>query len=268
MATSGNPTLPPKELYEHSLTILQHGEVMKKYGINARRGILLYGPPGCSKTLSARAVATEADLNFLAVKGAELVNMYLGESERALRELFRKARSVSPSVIFFDEIDSIAAGREQQHGSLNLLTTLLNEMDGIEVLKDVVVMAATNRPEILDAALLRPGRFDTLIYVGPPDVGAREEIIKLKLAKMLHAEDLSAEVLAVDMDGYSGAEIVNICDGAGYLAMEDFMRTGNLAPVGYEHFTCVIGETRPQITDEMKQRYESWSPAGVAPHSK
>ena len=142
---------------------------MSRLGLKSKKGLLLYGPPGCSKTLAAKAVATEADLNFLAVKGAELLSMYVGESERAIREVFRKARSASPSIIFFDEIDSIGSSRSNEHGGLNVLTTLLNEMDGIEDLRGVFVLAATNNPSVLDSALIRPGRFSTLLYVGLPD---------------------------------------------------------------------------------------------------
>lgn len=138
---------------------------MKRVGIKPKKGVLLYGPPGCSKTLAAKAVATETDLNFIAVKGAELLSMYVGESERAVREVFRKARSASLSIIFFDEIDALGASQDSSHGGPNVLTTLLNELDGIEELKGVFVLAATNKPAILDPALIRPGRFTTLLYV-------------------------------------------------------------------------------------------------------
>ena len=156
---------------------LTHAPLMRSLGLRPKKGVLLYGPPGCSKTLLVRALANEARLNFLAVKGAELLSMYVGESERATREIFRKARAASPSIIFFDEIDSIAS-RNKGSGDLNVLTTLLNEMDGFEELKGVLVVAATNKPESIDGALLRPGRFDEVVYIGPPDELARQEIFE------------------------------------------------------------------------------------------
>lgn len=126
----------------------KYPDEMARLGLKSKKGLLLYGPPGCSKTLAAKAVATEADLNFIAVKGAELLSMYVGESERAVREIFRKARSASPSIIFFDEIDALGSSRGTEHGGLNVLTTLLNELDGIEDLKGVFVLAATNNPSM------------------------------------------------------------------------------------------------------------------------
>ncbi|RMZ80844.1 hypothetical protein DV737_g2833, partial [Chaetothyriales sp. CBS 132003] len=153
---------------------LKHAAQMAKMSLPPKKGLLMYGPPGCSKTLLVRALAREAGLNFLAVKGAELISQYVGESERAVREVFRKSRAASPSILFFDEIDSIA---------LNVLTTLLNEMDGFEPLRNVFVVAATNKPESIDPALLRPGRFDDVIYIGPPDLDARTEILRKELAK-------------------------------------------------------------------------------------
>lgn len=179
--------------------------------------LLLYGPPGCSKTLVAKAIATESDLNFMAVKGAELLNMYVGESERAVRELFRKARSASPSIIFFDEIDSLGASRNHGHGGTNVLTTLLNEIDGVEDLKDVFILAATNNPALLDPALVRPGRLTNLVYVGLPDFEARAEILQLNLRPLRSDPSIDINELAELTEGYSGAEIVEICQRAGYI---------------------------------------------------
>jgi len=233
---------------------------MARLGIEPKKGLLLFGPPGCSKTLAAKAVATEAGLNFIAVKGAELLSMYVGESERAMREVFRKARAASPSIIFFDEIDAIGASRDSpgQHGGVNVLTTLLNELDGIEVLKGVFVLAATNKPEVLDPALMRPGRLDTILYVGPPDLEARKEIIKIRIAKMDVAQDMDTEWLADQTDGYSGAELVSICQGAGYVALEEQESTGERMQVCKRHFVLAYGKTQRQITREMTARYERW----------
>src|ERR1700712_4963595 len=184
---------------------------MKRLGAAQKKGVLLYGPPGCSKTLSAQAMATEVGFNFFAVKGAELLNMYVGESERAVREIFARARAASPSIIFFDEIESIGAKRSasSRNSGVNVLTTLLNEMDGIESLLGVLVLAATNQPQSLDLALLRPGRFDKLLYVAPPDLLGREEILRVRTRKMDIAEDVDIPELARLTDGYSGAETVS-----------------------------------------------------------
>ena len=236
---------------------------MARLGIEPKKGLLLYGPPGCSKTLTAKAVATEAGLNFLAVKGAELLSMYVGESERAVREVFRKARAASPSIIFFDEIDAIGAARDGQHGGLNVLTTLLNELDGIEVLKGVFVLAATNKPEVLDPALMRPGRLDTILYVGPPDPEARQEILSIRTRKMDIAEDVDLKWLAAATDGYSGAELVSICQRAGYAALEEQEACGEQKRVRKGHFEIGLKEVTRQITQEMRERYDAWGRRGT-----
>lgn len=234
---------------------------MKYTGQDPMTGLLLYGPPGCSKTLIAKALATEADFNFIAVKGAELLSMYVGESERAVREVFRKARSASPSIIFFDEIDALGASRDTSHGGLNVLTTLLNEMDGIEDLKGVVVLAATNNPALLDPALIRPGRFSTLFYIGLPDTAARAEILKIRMSKVNGDEDVDVPRLASATDGFSGAEIVEICQKAGRAAMKSWLDTGkkNIKPrVGMEHLLKSVEITEKGVTQEQIQKYERW----------
>lgn len=232
------------------------------------KGFLLYGPPGCSKTMAAQAMATESGLNFFAVKGAELLNMYVGESERAVRRLFERAREVSPSMIFFDEIDSIAGQRHgfgsgtgtTSHGGLNVLTTLLNEMDGFETMQGVLVLAATNRPESLDPALLRPGRFDELIYVGPPDLEARKAILT-NIAAKRRLKDVDVETLADITDGYSGAELVGICRSAGRVALSRGLAEGtNVSEVHItmEDFTTAISKMPKQITPMMLRGYADW----------
>ncbi len=233
---------------------------MERLGIEPRNGLVLYGPPGCSKTLIAKAVATEAGLNFIAVKGAELVSMYVGESERAVREVFRKARAASPSIIFFDEIDAMGASRggPGQHGSLNVVTTLLNELDGIELLKRVFVLAATNKPDTLDPALLRPGRLDSVLYVGLPDFEARQEILRIRLHKMAVDDDVNATALAEATEGYSGAEIVSICHKAGYAALDEQVDSGVEQNIGRRHFDAAMAEVQRGVSTEMIQKYESW----------
>jgi AAA family ATPase len=184
---------------------LYHENVMKRFHARPEKGVLLYGPPGCSKTLTAQAVACHYELNFIAIKGAELVSMYVGESERKIRELFQKARRAAPCVIFFDEIDSIAAERETGSSKgLNVLTTLLNEMDGFEELKGVLVLAATNKPGVLDPAIMRPGRFGQHIFLGPPSATARREIFGISLKGIPVEEGIDFDGLASETENRSG----------------------------------------------------------------
>lgn len=250
---------------------LTHPEVFIRLGGTPRKGLLLYGPPGCSKTLTAKALATEAGLNFMPVKGPELLNMYVGESERAVREVFRKARNASPAIIFFDEIDALAAARKGSAsnssigassgvGGVNVLTALLNEMDGIETLRGVIILAATNRPELLDPALMRPGRLDTILYVGPPDLHDRLEILRIKTGKMAILSDVLLDQLALDTEGYSGAEIVHICDEAAHYAMRESM---DIEAVAWRHFQAALDAQVRQISLEMRRFYEDWSVGGV-----
>ncbi|KAJ4416448.1 AAA+-type ATPase [Neurospora sp. IMI 360204] len=251
--------------------------VLSRFFARPPKGFLLYGPPGCSKTMAAQAMATESGLNFFAVKGAELLNMYVGESERAVRRLFQRAREVAPSMIFFDEIDSIAGQRSGfGHGGsstsgsggsssgLNVLTTLLNEMDGFEALTGVVVLAATNRPQALDPALLRPGRFDELIYVSPPDEEARAAIFRKEAQKrqMLISEE-EIERLATITDGFSGAEIKGICAVAGTRAYDRYLKLDSVeedTPVGItmEDLEMAAKGMMRQITPEMIRGFEQW----------
>ncbi|NXM70818.1 SPAT5 protein, partial [Serilophus lunatus] len=190
---------------------LKHPESFIRMGIQPPKGVLLYGPPGCSKTMIAKALAHESGLNFLAVKGPELMNKYVGESERAVREIFRKARAVSPSVLFFDEIDALAVARGNSSGAGNVadrvLAQLLTEMDGIEQLKDVTILAATNRPDMIDKALLRPGRIDRIIYVPLPDAATRREIFKLHFQSMPVSNEVCLAELVEHTQKYSGAEV-------------------------------------------------------------
>jgi AAA family ATPase len=240
----------------------QYPDFMKRLGVPPKKGILLYGPPGCSKTLSAQAMATEAGFNFFAVKGAELLNMYVGESERAVREIFARARAASPSIIFFDEIESIGSKRESggRNNGINVLTTLLNEMDGIETLKGVTVLAATNKPEALDLALIRPGRFDDLLYVAPPDHAGREEILRVRQRGMDWADDVDIPELARLTDGYSGAEIVKICAAAGERVMNKGVDTGDFTlKVHMDDFVNAMQQVKRQITPELIAGYQNWA---------
>lgn len=233
---------------------------MHRLGIEPKKGLLLYGPPGCSKTLIAKAVATESGLNFIAVKGAELLSMYVGESERAMREVFRKARAASPSILFFDEIDAIGGSRDgsNQHGGLNVLTTLLNELDGIESLRGVFVLAATNKPQTLDPALMRPGRLDKVLYIGLPDYKARRELLEIRLRTMDVGMDVDDAELAEWTNGYSGAELVSVCQKAGYAALEEQVSSGIQQKISNRHFHVALKEVPKQVTSEMVARYRDW----------
>lgn len=258
-----------------------------RYTPNPPKGFLLYGPPGCSKTMAAQALATEADLNFFAVKGAELLNMYVGESERQVRQLFQRARDAAPSIIFFDEIDSIG-GQRSGFGSgggassssggggsgLNVLTTLLNEMQGFEQTQGVLVLAATNRPQALDPALLRPGRFDKLIYVRPPDEAARAAIFRKFAATRRAAPDVDVLELAALTEGFSGAEIARICSDAGLSAWwrdagseekekketePEQEEQGGARGITMEDLKREIESAPRMITREMLDAYEGWA---------
>ncbi|CDW54094.1 Spermatogenesis associated protein 5 [Trichuris trichiura] len=207
---------------------LRHPDAFKRLGIRPPKGILMYGPPGCSKTMIARALATESNLNFLAVKGPELFSKYVGESEKAVREIFRKARQVAPAVIFFDEIDALASSRSQDQAGVGnrVLAQLLTEMDGIEPLNEVIIVAATNRPDMIDDALLRPGRLDRIVAVPLPDERTRRDILNIRLGRMPIDKNVDIEKLVKATDAFSGAEVSSLCDEAALLAMqEDFDAT-------------------------------------------
>ncbi|KAJ1652182.1 AAA+-type ATPase [Dispira simplex] len=239
---------------------LRHPEAFLRMGIQPPKGVLLYGPPGCSKTLMAKALATEAGLNFIAIKGPELFNKWVGESERAIRQVFRKARQASPSIVFFDEIDAIAVKRGGDGGGGSsvadrVLSQLLNELDGIEPLVNVTVVAATNRPDIIDDALLRPGRIDRMLYIGPPDDHARREIFRIQFASMACDDDVSVSELTTLTRGFSGAEIVALCQEAAFAAMEEDVHTSAVAKRHFER--CFRGFHR-RITQEMLDFYDSF----------
>lgn len=230
-------------------------EKVAKFGYHPPKGILLYGPPGCSKTLTAQAVANMYNYNFIVVKGAELISMYVGESERAVREVFRKAKAAAPCVIFFDEIDSIGEDRDTSGTKgLNVLTTLLNEMDGFENLKDVLILAATNKPETLDPALMRPGRFDKKIYLGPPNEAARREILAIATKKAPISPDVDFAHLVRETEKYSGADLVRVCEAA-----KEFCLKRDGEELSASDFSRGREETSRSITDEMLHAYEEFS---------
>ncbi|WRT68478.1 uncharacterized protein IL334_005454 [Kwoniella shivajii] len=234
---------------------LTHRDTFTRLGVEAPRGVLLYGPPGCSKTMTAKALATESGLNFIAVKGPELLNKYVGESERAVREIFRKARAASPSIVFFDEIDALGSARSDDHTHSGVLTSLLNEMDGIEELSGVTVVAATNRPDILDSALMRPGRLDRILYVGAPDLATRKDIFNIRLASMAIEPGVDADELAHITEGCSGAEVASICQDAALAAMNEDL---NAPYVKHSHLVHSAKTVRRRITQDMIDFFQEW----------
>lgn len=261
-----------RELREAIEGPLEHADLFRQLDVPAPRGILLYGPPGCSKTLMARALATEGKMNFLAVKGPELLSKWLGESERALASLFRRARMASPCIIFFDEIDAIAVkrGSGDAASSSRLLSQLLTELDGVNNTGSngsgrkvrVFVVGATNRPDLLDNALTRPGRIDRMIYVGVPDSESRAQIFNISLKCRSCSEDIDIAYLARDdvSHGFSGAEIVAICRDAALLALEetDDLMADSEPSLQMRHLLKAVDAMKKQITPEMLEFYDSF----------
>ena len=245
-----------REIIEAVEWPLKYPEKFKKFGIKPPKGVLLYGPPGTGKTLIAKAVANETNANFISVKGGEILSKWLGESEKAVRKIFRKARQVAPCIIFFDEIDAIAQMRGFDEGSRaveRVLNQLLTEMDGLEELQGVIVIGATNRPDILDPALLRPGRFDRLVYVRPPDKKSRLAIFKIHTRDMPLADDVDLEELAEMTEGYVGADIEAICREAVMLALRENI---NAEKVEMRHFLEALKKIKPSVNEAMLSFYE------------
>jgi transitional endoplasmic reticulum ATPase len=239
---------------------LKKPEVFKRMGIKPPRGILLYGPPGCGKTLLARAVATESEANFISVKGPEIFSKWVGESEKAIREIFRKARTAAPAIIFFDELDSIiprrGAGYSDSGASERVISQLLTEMDGIEALQNVVVIGATNRPDILDPAVMRPGRFDRLIDVPAPDSKALMQIFKIHAHDMPLSADVDLQEVAVKAKGYSGADVEALCREA---AMNALRESIDAKEVTRKDFDKAMDTVRPSINPKMEEFYSQFN---------
>jgi transitional endoplasmic reticulum ATPase len=241
---------------------LKYPEAFEAINTRPPRGVLLFGPPGTGKTLLAKAVATESEANFISIKGPELLSKYVGESERIVREIFRKARQAAPAIIFFDEIDSIAPTRGASFDSgvtERVVSQILTEIDGLEELKDVVVVAATNRPDMVDPALLRPGRLDRLIYIRPPDMREREMIFTLHLMDKPLYSGVEVKKLAEMAEGYTGADIEAICREAAMFALRDSIKHGmekeeviqaaRGVSIKMEHFGNAFSMVRPAPSD-------------------
>ena len=246
-----------RELKEAIEWPLKFKESFNRMGISPPRGVLLFGPPGCGKTLLAKAVATESEVNFISIKGPALLSKWVGESEKAVREIFRKAKMSSPSIVFFDEIDSLAPKRGSGFGDSGtterVISQLITEIDGLEMIKQIVIIAATNRPDIVDTALLRPGRFDRYVLIPPPNQKARLKILEIFTKEMPVTADVDLKVLSKTLEGFSGADIESLCREAAMLALREDMNTSK---VSLKHFKAAQQKVHASITPEMMKFYE------------
>ncbi len=233
---------------------IKNPEAFERIGIRPVRGILLVGAPGTGKTMLAKAVATERESNFISIKGPELISKYVGESEKSVREIFRKAKMAAPCIIFIDEIDAMASTRDSDYTGDSMaiervVDTLLTEMDGLQEMKNVIVLAATNRPDMIDPALMRPGRFDKIIEIPIPDEETRNAIFKVHTKRMPLAKDVSIDELAKETEGYTGAEIENVIREAGMCAIRE-----SRTEVTKKDFNFALVEVKPAIPQELADR--------------
>ncbi|XP_070071980.1 nuclear valosin-containing protein-like isoform X3 [Drosophila takahashii] len=256
-----------EELKLAVLAPVKYPEMLERLGLNAPSGVLLCGPPGCGKTLLAKAIANEAGINFISVKGPELMNMYVGESERAVRACFQRARNSAPCVIFFDEFDSLCPkrsdGGDGNNSGTRIVNQLLTEMDGVEERKGVYILAATNRPDIIDPAILRPGRLDTILYVGFPEQGERAEILKATTKngkRPVLAEDVSLDELAAQTEGYTGADLAGLVKQASMFSLRQALNDGESKLddlcVRSQHFKEALQQLRPSVSEQDRKIYD------------
>ncbi|MFX0049254.1 MAG: CDC48 family AAA ATPase, partial [Candidatus Hermodarchaeota archaeon] len=247
-----------RELVESVEWPLKHPKLFNKAGIRPVGGILLFGPPGCGKTLLAEAVATETHSNFITVKGPELMSKWVGESEKNIRGIFAKARELSPSIIYFDEIEALTTSRGGWKGSAvydTVITQLLTEMDGLESNAGIIILASTNRPDLVDPALLRPGRIDKILYVVAPDYDGRLKIFEVHTRNMPLEEGISLKNLALMTEGYSGADIENLCREAGLQAIREKLEDFDF--VEFKHFEYALSKVGSTLQKETLDKYES-----------
>lgn len=206
----------------------------------------------------AKALASESNLNFISIKGSDLFSMWVGESEKAVRDLFVKARQISPCIVFFDEIDAIGGERSAESGSSvkeRVLAQILTEIDGVNVLKNVIIVAATNRPDLIDKALMRPGRLDRIVYVQLPDAETRSEIFRIKLKAIPLSEDVNIKELVIKSEGYSGAEIEAVCKEAALKALEDSFETEKISMI---YFHKAFELVKPRTSSDLLQLYHDY----------
>ena len=235
---------------------LKNPQCFKRLGIRAPRGILLYGPPGTGKTLLAKAVAKESEANFIQVKGPSLLSMWVGESEKGVRKVFERARQVAPCVVFFDEIDALAGRRGYEAGTKvteRVLNQLLAEMDGLEDLKEITIIAATNRPDMLDPALLRPGRFDRIILVDVPDADSRKQILEVHLKSTPLEKDVKIDNLVKQTEGFVGADIEGLVREAALVALR---RDSKAEKVTKNDFDEALKKTKASVSLETAKAYK------------
>ena len=235
---------------------LEKPQVFKRMGIKPPRGILLYGPPGTGKTLIAKAVANESNANFISIKGPEILSKWVGESEKAVRELFKRAKQVAPTIVFLDELDAIAPRRGVYSGSHvteSVVNQLLTSMDGLESMEGVVVIGATNRPDIIDPGLLRPGRFDRLLLVPAPDKEARIEILKIHTKDMPLDKNVDLKEIAERSEGYSGADLEALCREAAMIALRKNEKAKKVTLSNFEEAFKIV---RGSITKDMIEYYK------------
>lgn len=235
---------------------LKNPKAFERLGIRPAKGFLLYGPPGTGKTLLAKAVAKEAEANFISMKSSDLLSKWYGESEQQISRMFARARAVAPCVVFIDEIDSLVPARgssgNEPQVTARVVNTILAEMDGMEEMNSIVVIGATNRPALVDPALLRPGRFDELIYVGAPDEGGREHILKIHTRNMPLADDVDLAQLAKATPRYTGADLEDVVRRAGLVAIR---RTDNPENVTAGDFKEALEDSCPTVTERMEAEY-------------
>jgi len=251
-----------EELTEAVEWPLKYSKLFEKGDVKPPRGILLHGPPGTGKTLIAKAVANESEANFISVKGPELLSKWVGESEKGVREVFRKARAAAPCVVFFDELDSIApkrtGGEFDNQVTERVVSQLLTELDGIEELKGVVILGATNRQDLIDDALLRPGRFDRILLVPPPNKEARVEILKIHTKKKPLAKDVDLAKLAEMTEGYTGADLASIANAASISAIKQYLKAhGKEAEEGAADFSISMHDFEEAIKELKREATES-----------
>ncbi|MHA1512862.1 MAG: CDC48 family AAA ATPase [Candidatus Hodarchaeales archaeon] len=236
---------------------ITYPQIFNKHGVTPPHGILLYGPPGTGKTLLAKAVATESEANFIAIRGPELLSKWVGESEKAVREVFRKAKQSAPSIIFLDELDAIAPRRGAFSGGSRVMESVVNQilslLDGLENLQDVVVLAASNRPDMIDPALLRPGRFDRLLLVPPPDSDARDKIFAIHTSGMSLSEDVDLKKLSNDLEGYVGADLAAICREAVMIGLREDL---NIEKITMKHFLEAKSVIHPSASSQITKEFE------------
>lgn len=275
-----------RELREMVQYPVEHPEMFEKLGLSPSRGVLFYGPPGCGKTLLAKAVANECQANFVSVKGPELLTMWFGESESNVREVFDKARQAAPCVLFFDELDSIGQSRGRSQGDAGgagdrVINQLLTEMDGVGAKKNVFIIGATNRPDILDPAIMRPGRLDQLIFIPPPDLDSRMSILKSVLRKTPMDGEIDLSQLARFTKGFTGADLTEICQRAAKLAVRQSIEAHREACLAYEADPenpdffgqppavedYVVSLSTAHLEDAMKEARRSVSDADLAKYS-